>query len=75
MRTTQYKSATTGDLIPAVVIQLKTLPDFICTEDQWNEFGGLKEWLKSYGVLSKEVIKEHHLLLNPSQFPQTAWEG
>lgn len=71
----EYKSATKGDLIPAIVVQFRTLVDFICRVDEWRAMGEYRGFLKEYSIKPQEIKKVHKLFLNPDQFPTREWAG
>jgi hypothetical protein len=71
----KWKSAKSGELIKAVVVEMKRLPDFICTAEQWADIGPIDKFRKDYGIIKSQIVNVHHLLLNPEQFPTNAWEG
>jgi hypothetical protein len=70
------KSRTTGELIPSVIIEFTGgQADYYWTKDQWDDIGGYKGFLKSHSMSILDIKKVHKLLLNPSDFPTTEWEG
>ena len=71
----EYKSSISGELISAIVVQFKTMVDFICTKEEWEKIGEYRGFLKEYSINPKEIKKVHKLLLNPDQFPTQEWAG
>lgn len=71
----EYKSSTTGELIPAIVVQFKSMVDFVCTKTEWEKIGEYRGFLKEYSIKPQEIKKVHKLLLNPDQFPTQEWAG
>ena len=69
-----FKSRTTGELIPSVIVEFRTWPSLYCTKDQWaNDVGPYQKFLKSFGVPTGELKKVHRILLNPDDFPTEEW--
>lgn len=73
--TSKYRSDTKGELITTVIIQFHDMPDLWLTKDQYNNEGKFIGLIKSQGFSIKDVVKVHHLLKNPINYPTQAWEG
>lgn len=69
------QNKTTGELIPAVIIEFHAMSNLIFTLDQWKEVGGWKGFLKEYCVSIRDIVKKHSRLLNPEDFPTEEWAG
>jgi hypothetical protein len=59
--------------IPAVKIEFKELPDFICEKEYWDDHGGYAGVMRELNQPFKAVKKVHHILLYPHQFPENEW--
>lgn len=58
-----------------VTVVFNTLPNFRCLLSEWQEMGGYKGFLKSYGISIRQIQKVKTQVLNSDQYPIIAWEG
>jgi hypothetical protein len=70
-----YKSRTSGELIPMIIVEFNDLPDFYWTKDQWEANGCYRGFIKNCCISIRDIKKVHKLLLNPEDFPTEVWEG
>lgn len=69
-----FKSRTTGELIPSVIIEFHNWQNLYMTKDQWeNDVGPYSKFLKTHEVPVGEIKKVHKILLNPDDFPAEEW--
>jgi hypothetical protein len=69
------KSRTRGELIPCVIFEFSGMPDLYFTKDQYKDEGGYRGILKSMCLSIRDIIKAHHIILNPSDWPTEDWQG
>lgn len=69
------ENKTTGELIPAIIVEFQSMPLFICTYEYWREIGYFRGFIKEYSISISEYKALHERLLNPTDFPTQAWEG
>ena len=68
-----FKSRTTGELIPAVVVEFHDIQNLYMTKGQYEQMGGYRGFLKSQEVSPRWIKKVHKILLNPDDFPEEEW--
>lgn len=59
---------------PAVRIEFKDFPDFVCEKQYYDNAGGFSGMCRELHVPFKAVKKVHHELLSSNQFPTKEWE-
>jgi hypothetical protein len=63
------------ELIPVVIIQFHSMPDFWLHKEVYEMEGKFKGMLKYLSISISQVKKVHHLFKYESSFPTNEWEG
>jgi len=61
--------------IPIVRIIFKSKPDLILLRSEYDKYKNLFGFSKEYNVSLKDIYRAKSELINPKDFPKTAWEG
>lgn len=56
-------------------IKFKNTNDLLVSEQHYRSFGSRLNFARHYGINFKDITRTYQELIDPRDYPQTAWSG